>query len=248
MALIIFFGVPVLIQWVGPSEAIRPLATDYVQARSLGAVGIVMAMVLTSFFRGLGDTRTPLYCTIVANLFNAVLDYGLIFGELGLPEWGVGGAGIATSASEWILFVVLAGFFARRSIREAFDTRLRAPDSSRIVRLLRTGLPIGGQWCLEMGSFAVFTAIIVRMGDHAMATSQAIIVLMSISFMQAIGISIAVATLVGRYIGSGDLDAAERSFWSGIRLALLLGGAHRGRLSRVSRPADPDLHQRRRDP
>ena len=222
--LVIFWAGPILIAWIEPSEALRPLAADYIQARSLGGVGLVSAMVLTSFFRGLGDTRTPLYCTLVANLFNAVLDYGLIFGELGLPEWGVYGAGIATSLSEWILLLTIACFFVQRRIRARFDTQPIAIDGAAIRRLLRIGLPIGGQWCLEMTSFAAFSAIVVRMGDSAMATSQAIIVLLSVSFMQAVGLSIAVATLVGRYVGSGDLRAAEKSFYSGIRLALILGG------------------------
>jgi len=222
--LAIFWAGPMLIDWIEPSEALEPLAADYIQARSLGGVGLVSAMVLTSFFRGLGDTRTPLYCTVVANLFNAVLDYGLIFGELGLPEWGVYGAGFATSLSEWILLLTIACFFLQRRIRANFETQLIAIDEAAIRRLLRIGLPIGGQWCLEMTSFAAFSAIVVRMGDSAMATSQAIIILLSVSFMQAVGLSIAVATLVGRYIGSGDLRAAEKSFYSGIRLALMLGG------------------------
>ena len=222
--LVIFWAAPMLIDWVEPSETLRPLAADYIQARSLGGVGLVTAMVLTSFFRGLGDTRTPLYCTIVANLFNAVLDYGLIFGELGFPAWGVFGAGFATSLSEWILLLAIACFFAQRRIRASFDTRPVSPDRTAIRRLLRIGLPIGGQWCLEMTSFAAFSAIVVQMGDSAMAASQAIIVLLSLSFMQAVGMSIAVATLVGRYVGSGDLRAAEKSFYSGIRLALGLGG------------------------
>jgi len=63
------------------------------------------------------------------------------------------------------------------------------------------------------------------MGDAPMAASQAFISLLSISFMQAQGLGIAVSTLVGQYIGARDLRAAEQSFKSGIRLSLILGGA-----------------------
>jgi MATE family multidrug resistance protein len=92
-------------------------------------------------------------------------------------------------------------------------------------RLIRTGAPIGGQWVIGMLSFAVFSTVIARMGDESAAASQAFVVLLSVSFMQAIGISIASSTLVGRYIGAGDLPAARRSFWNSQKLAGTLGAA-----------------------
>ncbi len=52
-----------------------------------------------------------------------------------------------------------------------------------------------------------------------MAASQAFVMLLSLSFMQAIGVSIAASTLVGRYVGAGDREAVRRSFGS----ALILG-------------------------
>jgi MATE family multidrug resistance protein len=92
-------------------------------------------------------------------------------------------------------------------------------------RLLRTGAPIGGQWLLEMLSFACFLTLVSHMGDEAMAASQAFISLLSLSFMQATGLAIGVSTLVGRYIGAGDLDAVERSFRSSLKLTVLLSGS-----------------------
>jgi len=217
-SLAIFWLSPHLVSAVGPSDALRPLATDYLQSRSLGSTGLIAGAVITAFFRGLGDTRTPLYCTILAVAFNAVLDYGLIFGEFGLPAWGVYGAGFATSASEWFQFACLLAFVSRTKIHHHFDTRPRTPSWAPARRLLRTGLPIGGQWCLEMTSFAAFSAIVVRMGDASMAATQALLVVLSLSFMQAVAISISVATLVGRYIGAGDLVSATRSYWTGMKL------------------------------
>ena len=70
-----------------------------------------------------------------------------------------------------------------------------------------------------MTSFAFFTTLIARMGDASMAASQAFVMLLSLSFMQAVGISIAASTLVGRYVGAGEPAAADRSF----RSALVLG-------------------------
>jgi MATE family multidrug resistance protein len=95
-------------------------------------------------------------------------------------------------------------------------------DAAAIRRFLRTGAPIGGQWFLDMAAFALFTSLVARMGNASMAATQAMISLLSLSFMQAIGIGLAATTLVGRYKGAGDLAAAERSCRSALQLAVLL--------------------------
>ncbi len=73
-----------------------------------------------------------------------------------------------------------------------------------------------------MAALALFTTFVARMGYAQMAASHAFIQLMSLSFMQAEGISLAVATLVGRYIGAERLDLAERSYRSSLVLATIL--------------------------
>jgi len=206
------------------SDTMLPIATSYMSIRTLGVVGMVAAMVLSSFFRGISDTRTPLYVALFANGLNVVLDYGLIFGRLGLPEWGVEGAATATVISEWALAGVMLAVFLRPGLRRKFGTGKVALSWKDQRRLIRTGAPIGGQWILEMLSFAFFLVLVARLGDIAMAASQAFLALLSLSFMQASGLGIAVATLVGRYIGSKDPDDAEKSFRSGMLLSFFISG------------------------
>jgi MATE family multidrug resistance protein len=220
----LYLGTGLLIGFLEPDPLIAPFAVDYIGMRALGCPGLIAAVAMSSFFRGIGDTRTPLYATIAANLVNVVLDYGLIFGELGLPQLGVAGAGIATSIAEWINFLALFYFFRHSEVTRSFVTGVAAISREQIRRLMRMGLPVGGQWWLEMASFALFLTLVARMGDAPMAASQAFISLLSISFMQAYGLGIAVSTLVGQYIGAKDLEAAERSFYSGVRLCLFIAG------------------------
>jgi MATE family multidrug resistance protein len=220
---LLFFAVP-LMRLLDPSPELQPIAADYIQARSLGIIGITMAVAFSGFFRGIGDTKTPLYATLAANGVNIVLDYGLIFGELGLPRWEVTGAGAATAIAEWVYMVALIAPFLGRRVRNTYATTALAPSVRNVRRLLRTGAPIGGQWWLEMVSFAAFTTLVARMGDASMAASQAFIALLSLSFMQAVGLGIAVSTLVGRYIGSAEPALASRAFRSGLKLSAILAG------------------------
>ncbi|MDJ0787102.1 MAG: MATE family efflux transporter [Myxococcota bacterium] len=220
-ALGIAFAGP-LVGAAGPSPELREAAETYLQPRLLGMPGLMIAFIWMSFFRGIGDTRTPLWGSLVANLVNAVLDYGLIFGRLGLPEWGIAGAGAATAVGETTYGVFMLVAAMRVGVRRRYQTQPIAPDRKSIRRLLWTGSPIGGQWFLDMIAFALFTTMVARMGDLDMAASQAFVMLLSLSFMQAIGISVASSTLVGRYVGAGDPASAYRSFHSSLRFAGVL--------------------------
>lgn len=209
-----------LLRLLGPSPELQALATHYARARLCGAPALVAAVVLTAFFRGIGDTRTPLAATVVANVLNAVCAYGLVFGRFGLPAWGVSGAGAATALANWTYVTIMLAAFLRARMRHTYGTRPVAPDTQAMRRFARTSVPVGGQWVLDMVSFALFSTIIARMGDAAMAASQAMIQLLSLSFMQAFGIAIASGALVGRYVGARDLASAERSHRSAMRLGM----------------------------
>jgi len=218
IALIIALVVEPALWLLGPSEALQSASMEYIVARLPGEVALTVTMVLVSFFRGIGDTRTPLYVMLFVNAVNAFLDYGLIFGKLGMPAWGVTGAGVATALSQGVAAVTLFAVFRRRAFSRRFSTSRVSPDRPSIRRFLWTGAPIGGQWFLDMMAFALFTTLVARMGDNPMAANQALLVLLSFSFMQAVGISVATSTLVGRYIGAGVRAAARRAFRSGLML------------------------------
>lgn len=220
-AVLLYLGADAAVGWIAPSEGVAHLAAGYLRARSFGIVGLTAAIAVASFFRGVGDARTPLFATVIANAANVFLDLGLVYGWYGMPELGVVGAGLATSISEWLYFAVVALAFLRPSVRARFETGARVPQREPVLRLWRVGLPVGGQWVMEMLAYSLFTTLVARMGDAAMAASHAFGQLASLSFMQAAGISTATATLVGRYIGAGQPERAAQRF----RSSLVLGGS-----------------------
>jgi putative MATE family efflux protein len=207
---------------LGTTPELHDQALAYVRMRPPGIAFLAVWMVIAAFFRGIGDTRTPLVAAVVANGINAVLAYGLVLGKLGLPAWGIAGAGVATSIAEGVGAVLLFAALFRPGVVRAFATRPVAPNLRAIRRFLRTSAPIGGQWLLDMSAFALFTTLVARMGNASMAANQAMLSLLSLSFMQAVGISLAATTLVGRYKGARDLASAARSFRSAAKLGLLL--------------------------
>jgi MATE family multidrug resistance protein len=213
---------PLLLAAVDPAPGLRERSLEYVSGRLVGLPAIAAAAAVTAFFRGLGNTRIPMLATIATVLVQMVLAYGLIFGRLGLPHTGVFGAGIAFAIAEYVYAAILFGFLLARRTRAEFATAPTRPDPRQIARFLRTSAPIGGQWMLDMLSFALFSSIVARMGEAEMAASQAMLQLLSLSFMQAVAISVSAGTLVGRYLGAEDPRAAARSYACAMKLAMVV--------------------------
>jgi MATE family multidrug resistance protein len=204
---------------MGPDEAVQTVGSQYLKIRMRGGMFIVLWMCFSAFLRGLGDTRTPLKITVMANIINIVGDYVLIFGKFGFPKLGTEGAAIATIFANGVGAVAFFVIFLSARHSSSYSTRSGwRPRLGSMWRLAKVGLPIGLQWVLDMGSFIVFSALIGRIGTSELAANEAAIRLMSLSFMPVYGLSIAATTLVGQYIGSDELHFAVKSGNSSLRL------------------------------
>lgn len=210
---------------LGPDAAVRPLCLSYTNIRMLSGPFFILHYYYSNFFRGIGNTRTPMKVAIVANLTNIVIDYFLIFGKGPFPAMGVEGAAWATFIANMLSAAVLCVISFSPSYRHRFQThrqwRFRI---DRITRLLRIGTPIGMHYLLDIGSFLAFSAYVGRMGTEALAANQIIIQILALSFMPCNGFSVAATTLMGQYIGAGDAGGAKKSGYRAVHLGLLLTG------------------------
>ena len=209
----------------GHAAPLREYEAAYSRILLLGAAPIVLMATLPSFYAGRGRTLPILLVQLLATALNAVLCYLWIFGRGGFPRGGVRGAALATVTSQAIGAAVYLGLVLRRSHRERFGTLASwRPEPALFARLLRYGLPAGLQFSIEIMAFAVFMVIVGRLGTPPLAATGIAFNLNMIVFMPFLGTGIAVSSLVGRYLGAGQPENAERSVWSAFRLGLVYLG------------------------
>lgn len=184
--------------------------------------GEVFGAALSSFYSGRGKTWVVMWCNLAAVAVNFVLDYGLIFGRLGFPAWGIVGAATATVAASWLKAALFAVLILLPRNRERFDTwRGRRFDGELMRRLLRFGLPSGAQFMIDVLAFSLFILLVGRLGRAELAATNLAFTVNSLLFMPMLGMHVATSVLVGRYQGMGRTDWAERSTRSAIRLTML---------------------------
>ncbi len=210
-----------LIRLFGTSPEVAPFVITYASIRLLEFPFRLTSFALTSFLRGLGNMRTPMYVTVAANVVNAALSVVLVFGYFGFPRLGVAGAAIATvisGAFEALLYVLV---YLSRDYHERFKTRHWLwPTPGDYRRFLRVGFPIGLTWLFDMIGWTFFTVYSSTLAPAALAAHMVVFQVMHFSFLPAAAISVVATTLVGQYIGARRVDLAAKAARAGIAVGV----------------------------
>jgi MATE family multidrug resistance protein len=208
---------------LGQSPDLARLAAPYVHVLAAGMPFSLGFHVLRNFVTALGRPRGPLIIMFSAVALNVVLDYGLIFGELGMPALGLFGAGLATAFCHFFCFAVLGLLvtFGGAYRRYRIWRRFHRPDWTRLAEVFRLGTSIGLTMIFETTLFLSSAFLIGQFGTAALAAHQIAINIPSITFMVPLGIAIAATVRVGYAAGRRDTDGVRRA---GIT-ALVMAGA-----------------------
>jgi multidrug resistance protein, MATE family len=216
---------PALIGLFGLDAATAGVAADYLSV-NLGAVAPLALMLLVSgVLRGAGDARTPMLVTLLANVINVALSYGLIYGVLGFPELGAVGSAWGTFFSRLVGAIILVAILLRghNGVR-AWGGSWR-PEVPAVRDVLRIGLPAALEEVLVISAFAVLTPIVAVLGTAALAAHRVAINIISLSFLPGIGFGLAATALVGNALGAGRADEARAITRIAARWALIwMGG------------------------
>ena len=195
------------------------LAASFVRWLSLFHLPFAVGFVLAVAVRAAGDTRTPLWVGILANVANVPLAYGLVYGGFGLPQLGVAGAAIASGLAFTLFAVVLGGRWLVGGLVLG-PGPAGALTRARLGQLVKIGLPAALEQTVWQAGFVLFLAIVALYGTDAYAAYGIGVNLLSFSFVVGFGFSIAASTLVGQHLGAGDPVGAEHSGWRAMALAV----------------------------
>jgi len=157
-----------------------------------------------------------------ALLLNAVVNWLLVFGKLGLPRLGGLGCAWATLACVWFNLLALLWWMRRASAYRStwpFD-HFEWPYWPQVRSLLHLGLPIGITYFAETSAFSLIALLIAKFGSTEMAAHQIALNFSSLVFMLPLSVGLALLTRVGQALGAGEAHAARFRAWVGVGVAL----------------------------
>ena len=203
---------------LGADREVQQILFDYTRIIFTFIFFTIAINVLSGIMHGAGDTRTPLYSTIIVNILHIAIAYPLIYGKLGVPALGVQGAAIAIALSESMgaLFLFVRSLYKRYII-------IRKRFEMNVLRMgFRLGWPIFVDRVLQHAGSLLFAKVILLYGTAVYAAHQVGLAIEAFSFMPGYGIAVAAATVVGQNLGAGRSQEARVSAGEAYRLAILL--------------------------
>jgi putative MATE family efflux protein len=201
-----------ILRLMGAEPDVMEQGVAYFRVVGAGLVFNAMAMNMTGSLRGAGDTKSAMIVNVTANICNLIGNYVLINGVIGFPKWGVFGAGLSTTLSRIIAFILFYRILVSgtRRIKPKF-LEPYALDWPLLRRAFSVGIPTAlEQFVLRFGNL-VFTAVVSGLGTVTFAAHQVGMSIMSLSFMPGMAFSVASTTLVGQALGARRPHDAQRN-------------------------------------
>ena len=158
-----------------------------------------------------------MFSALTAMLVNVAANYVLIFGHLGFPALGIRG-GPTAPLRQPVRAAGAAGRLSGANQSQGVRVALPRYDGEVMRKLLRFGYPAGVELFLNL---LAFTSMILLFHSHGLATATAVTIVFNwdmVSFVPLLGIQIGVVSLVGRYMGAGRPEIAERVTRSGLKM------------------------------
>ncbi|MEN9850269.1 MAG: hypothetical protein RL128_432 [Pseudomonadota bacterium] len=206
---------------LGQEEEVSALAQQYLRIAGLGMCPALLVMVLKSYLSALERTQVVLWVTVAAVPLNVLLNWALIFGNLGAPELGVAGSAIATvtvqivSLGLIVLYAALLPALAKYSLFQRFWR----PDWPGFRAVFRLGWPMGLTGLAESGLFQASALMMGWIGTTELAAHGIALEITALAFMVHVGLSNAVTVRGGQAYGAADWTSLRQGALTGIALS-----------------------------
>ena len=211
--------------YFGVNPKVLPQACAYLRILNWSTLPLVLYFGIRRYLQGIAQVKPVMFALVSANAVNLFGNWVLIYGHLGFRGMGTDGSAWATFAARIYMVGVLlyAALHYDRRRPGLFHVPL-GPDWPRLAKLLKLGIPVATQVLLEIGVFALATALIARLDPASLAGHHIALNLASLTFMVPLGISSAAAVRVGHLIGQRDPAAAVRAGWSALACGVAFMG------------------------
>ncbi|AVQ22733.1 MATE family efflux transporter [Fusobacterium nucleatum subsp. nucleatum ATCC 23726] len=218
---LLFFVPGKILNLAGATKEMLPLATRYAKISSFSFFLLTISSTTNGVFRGVKDTKTSLYVAGSINIVNLFLDYVLIFGNLGFPEWGITGAAVATVAGNFMGILLQWSRLKKLPFKISLFSYVSKKD---IWEIIRFAVPSGLQEANFSLSRLLGLTFILSLGTTAFAANQIGIAIEAISTMPGWGVAIACTALVGHSIGENKANKSqEYTLYSIIIASIFMG-------------------------
>ena len=196
------------------------MAEQYIQIGVWMLFPALAIIALRSLLSAFDSTRIILLITIGGVLFNALVNYALIFGNFGFPRLELRGSAVATVLTNLLMFGLMLTYVLRHRRFKRFNIMIRfwKPDWPRFREIFRIGTPIGLTVLSEVGLFTAAALLMGLLGTDEIAAHAVALQCASMAFMVPLGLGTAATVRVGVAYGRKDAEGVRKAGWTAFAL------------------------------
>lgn len=196
-AMLIFCVKPIISLMSTPAEAVSG-TSDYLTICFIGIPFITAYNVIASVFRGMGDSKSPMYFISVACVFNIALDFLFI----GAMDMGAAGAALGTTLSQTASVIISLIVIRRKKLISGLHKNDLKPQKSTILPVLKVGFPVAVQDGFIQIAFIIITIFANKRGLTDAAAVGVVEKLIGIIFLVPSTMLSTVSSLSAQNIGA----------------------------------------------
>lgn len=202
--LILIFGQNFL-NLFNSSAELNALSSEYLKIVTFGLPFMVIMLIVTSVFQGMGNPRTPFIITIVVNIINIILCFTTIYGF----KIGIKGAAISLVIAQIVGALIGIYCITLKYKIVKIDKKFLYFNFKDVVNIYKVGLPASFESIFWQLGAMVITFAILKHGEMALSAYQIGLQVESISFMPSTALAIVSTIFVGHYIGANNTKKAK---------------------------------------
>jgi len=221
LSLIVIVLAPQLLGLINPDAEVVGEATPYLQVRLLALVAVGMNFSFRGYWAAVHKTGLYLTTLVIMHVVNIFLNWVFIFGNLGAPEMGVTGAGLATTLSVFLGTLIYFAFGIKHAWAEGFLHRI--PSRVILVEQFKRTLPASLQQLFFAGGMVALITIVGYIGTRELAAVHVLLTLGLLIVLPAIALGMATSTMVGNALGRENVEDARLWGWNAMLYVGALG-------------------------
>lgn len=214
-----------LFDHIGLDAHVADRASLFLHVISVGMPAFACYRALYGYTTSINETRPVMVIALGGLAFNIVVNYLLVFGNLGFPRMGAVGCAVATAIGLWLMLGAMVWWVRSASVyRITYPFgKWEGPDWQEIGAMFRLGLPIGITYFAEVSAFGAISLLVARFGVIQVSAHQIALNFVSLVFMVPLSIGIALMTRVGQALGEGNPARARFVGWVGVGMSVAFG-------------------------
>lgn len=175
--------------------------------------------------RSTGQTKIPMFGSLIGLIFNAFFNYILIFGKFGFPSLGVTGAAIATTIARFMemIYILTIIYIGKKNVVAGSLNNIINFNFNLIKKFFHTATPVIINDVTWTVGFTIYFAIYSKLGTTATATMQISATINNIFNILGLGIAAAASIMIGNQIGANEIIKVKQTAIKLSIISILLG-------------------------